>query len=167
MLHPKQRQVLFGIGVVMAVAVAAPSPLGAFTVPTPSGFKILYMFAGARDTTNAAINSAATSVHCTNSDVSKDAAVIVEFVDFDNTPIVQLSATIGPQRTFTFSSQGTAFYAEDATASIADDLNQGSVAVLGDRSSKKVICTAVVIDPVNNPPTYIHTLPLYNSRAKF
>ena len=179
MFKPHQRQTLFSIALSLAIAAAAPVFCWAqeenrelvsppqFTVPTPSGFKVLFMFSGARDTTTAVTNSAATSVHCTNFDTNKDADIVVEFADFDNNPVVQLNLIITPQRTRTFSTQNTAFYIEDATAAIADDIDQGSVAVLGDRNSRKVICTAVVLDPVNNPPAYVHTLSPYDGRGKF
>jgi len=179
MLQQKQLKLFSAIALFATIAVAIPMGLWAedrtaepgprFVVPTPAGFKVLYMFTGARDTTPLATNSAATVVHCTNFDTANSATVIVEFADFDNIPSVSTAAIIIPlQQTRTFATQDTAFYAEDAlTAPITDAIDQGSVRVLVQGSFKKLICMAVVLDPVNNPPTYTHTLPAFTAVGKF
>jgi len=178
MLQQKQRRLFSAIALFATIAFAIPMGLWAvdrtpepgprFVVPTPAGFKVLYMFTGARDTTNSASNTAATSVHCTNFDTVNSAIVVVEFADFDNNPTFFTGTlTVPAQETRTFSSQFTAFYVEDTTATITDDLNQGSARVLVQGSFKKLICMAVVLDPVNNPPTYTHNLPAFTSVGKF
>jgi hypothetical protein len=45
--------------------------------------------------------------------------------------------------------------------STSDSINQGSGRVLADSSSAKIICTAQVLDPANDPPEYMVNLDLF------
>ena len=128
--------------------------------PPPPGFSVLYTFSGAADTKNTT-NTAATSVHCTNAGTAS-VQVMVQISDFDNTPTIAGTFTIASNRSATFSSHPTIFYLDDVTLSATgDDIDQGSGRVLINPSSAKVICTAQVLDPVNNPPEYVINLDLF------
>ena len=128
--------------------------------PPPAGFTVLYNFTGARDTQNAATNSAATSIHCSNAGQSST-QVIVELTDFDANPTISATVTIASNKTATVSSQATVLYSEDAILTSPDDLNQGSGRVLVSAGADGIICTAQVLDPVGNPPNYIINLDLF------
>jgi hypothetical protein len=130
--------------------------------PPPEGFTVLYTFTGARDTQAGGTNSGATAVHCTNAGAA-NVQVRVEISDFDNTPTISGTLTIPPSATRTYSSQATNLYAEDFTMSTTDNIDQGSGRVMANSSSAKIICTAQVLDPVGNPPTYAVKLTLYDS----
>ena len=129
--------------------------------PPPAGFTVLYIFTGARDTQNAGTNSAATSIHCSNAGESTT-EVIVELTDYDASPTtISSTVSIQPNRTATFSSQATALYSEDDILTSLDDLNQGSGRVLVSAGADSIICTAQVLDPVGNPPSYVINLDLF------
>jgi len=130
--------------------------------PPPDGFTVLYTFTGARDTQAGGTNSGATAVHCTNAGAA-NVQVRVEISDFDNTPTISGTLTIPPSGTRTYSSQATNFYVEDFTMSTTDNIDQGSGRVMANSSSAKIICTAQVLDPVGNPPSYAVKLTLYDS----
>ena len=129
--------------------------------PPPPGFSVLYTFSGAADSQNSTPDTAVTSVHCTNAGTSS-VQVMVQISDFDNVPTIAGTFTIASNRSATFSSHPTIFYLDDVTLSATgDDIDQGSGRVLINPSSAKVICTAQVLDPVNNPPEYVINLDLF------
>ena len=138
-----------------------PGGVGALGVsdPPPPGYFVRYMFTGARDNLG---TSAATSVHCTNFG-SSSVTVMVEISDFDNNPTVSGSISISPSFTRTFSTANTAVYAEDVTLTNpgTDEIDQGSGRIMVNDSTAKIICTAQVLDPVNNPPEFIVNLDLF------
>ena len=161
------------VGLALALVVYAQGPQGdegeepggigglGLADPPPAGFTVLYMFTGAKDTQNATPNTAATSVHCTNYG-SSSVQVRVEISDKDNVPTDSATFTLAPNATETVSSQLTELYFEDALLSTTvDDINQGSGRILADSSSAKIICTAQVLDPINNPPQYLINLDLF------
>jgi hypothetical protein len=159
--------------IVLAMAVYAQGPQGdegeepggvsglGLSDPPPAGFTVLYMFTGAKDTQSLGANTAATSIHCTNYG-SISTTVRVEISDKDNAPTASASLTLNTSQTGTFSSQNTAIYFEDAPPmNFSDDVNQGSGRILINNSTAKIICTAQVLDPVNNPPEYLINLDLF------
>ncbi|NTU64258.1 MAG: hypothetical protein HGB05_12875 [Chloroflexi bacterium] len=132
--------------------------------PPPEGFTVLYTFTGARDTQGNVPNSGATAVLCTNAGAA-NVQVRVEISDWDNAPTISGTLSIPPSGTRTYTSQNTNLYDEDFTMiypTPTDNINQGSGRVLANSSSANVICTAQVLDPVGNPPTYAVKLTLYD-----
>ena len=131
--------------------------------PPPAGYTVLYMFTGARDDyAELDPDTAATAVHCTNYG-SSGVNVLVEISDYDNTPTISGTIWIPPSGSVTFCSQDAPVYAVDVVMwSTSDSINQGSGRVLADSSSAKIICTAQVIDPANDPPEYGAKLALYD-----
>ena len=83
--------------------------------------------------------------------------------DFDNDPTIEGTVTIPSGGTRTFSSQNTALYSEDFTMTTTDNINQGVGRILANSTSSRVICTAQVLDPVGNPPSYVVKLTLFDS----
>jgi hypothetical protein len=129
--------------------------------PPPAGFNVLYTFTGVRNDTTPPV-TAATSIHCTNHD-SNPVSVRVEVFNFNNTATMTGNFTLTPSRTATFSSQFTALYFDDTVLAPASAIDQGSGRVLVNGSSVKIICTAQVLDPTNDPPNYGVKLTLYDS----
>lgn len=129
--------------------------------PPPAGFNVLYTFTGVRSNITPP-TTAATSIHCTNHD-STPVPVRVEVFNFNNTVTMTGNFTLTPSRTATFSSQPTALYFDDAVLAPASAIDQGSGRVLVNGSSTKIICTAQVLDPTNDPPNYGVKLTLYDS----
>jgi hypothetical protein len=164
------------LALVLALAVYAQEPAGDETEetggiggqglndPPPAGYTVLYMFTGATDTQDRTPNSAATVVHCTNyGDTAVN--VCVEISDWDNSPVLSCTTSIASNYTKTFFSQSSvAFYGPNCIMSTpsTDDINQGSGRIMADSSSAQVICTAQVVDPINNPPRYGVKLALYD-----
>jgi hypothetical protein len=133
--------------------------------PPPAGYTVLYTFTGATDAQDRTPNSAATVVHCTNyGDTAVN--VCVEFGDWDNSPVISCTTSIASNYTKTFSSQSpVSFYGLHCIMSTpsTDDINQGFGRIMADSSSAKIICTAQVVDPINNPPRYGVKLTLFDS----
>jgi hypothetical protein len=173
MLHRIQVKVLCAIVLFVGITVAIPvSPRAEdrqglsspnFELPSP-GFKVLYMFVGVCISTMAVI-----LVYCINFDRVKTVNILVEFVDFNSTIVGTGTFQIAPgeTRTFTAPAGGSAFYAEDVAVTVTSDLNQGSVRVSSEAVKGKLLCTAQVLDSVNNPPNFVVTLPIFNTAGKF
>ncbi|MBI4489827.1 MAG: hypothetical protein HY694_12130 [Deltaproteobacteria bacterium] len=151
------KKLTYGIAIVALIATAFIFTQG-FT-PPPAGFTKKFMWTGARTITG----STSVAVHCTNFDDAIDSTVHTEFVDFDGDSEgtdLQLVAA-GETRTIV-GGDDTAFYAEDSTVALGSDLNQGSVRV-SVKGSKKVICSAHVLDNTSIPPLFIHDLPTFSA----
>jgi hypothetical protein len=104
-------------------------------------------------------------VHCTNIGTT-NVQVQVQIADFDNSPTIEGTLTIPPGGTRTFSSQLTNLYVEDSTMTTTDNIDQGSGRILASTTSSRVICTAQVLDPVGNPPSYVVKLTLFDSSGE-
>lgn len=128
--------------------------------PISTNIMPTYYFTGVRDSQNST-NTSATVAHCTNLGTAI-ATVTVYMIDWDASPVVSGTITIGPYRTATYVSHSVGLYDADVTLnSTPDDLNQGYGWVVSS-SGDEVICTVQVIDPAANP-TYVVKLALYNS----
>lgn len=128
--------------------------------------EILYRFSGATDDgeQGSVSRREATSIHCTNVDPSENAQVEVQVYQWNGTDVYTGTVNMPPNRTFTFSTQNTTIYFEDVLLGGSpgtEAIFQGSGQVL--TSHPRVICTAEVLDPLNYPPTFVLTLPLYDS----
>jgi hypothetical protein len=119
---------------------------------------VLYTFTGARYVSG----TAATSVHCTNYG-SGSAVVRVEIYDWDNYPshTFRGQMSVGSNRTATFSTGYTAFYAEDVALiqPTSNPIGQGSGRVMSNK--RTLICTAQVLDPAHTQPWFAVQLALY------
>lgn len=102
----------------------------------------------------------ATAIHCTNV-ANTNNQVEVQVFQYDGTSVYTGTATISPNRTFTFSTQNTAIYFDDVVLGGlgTDNIYQGTGRVLA--QSKQVICTAQALDPFNLPPSFVVNLDLY------
>ncbi len=120
----------------------------------------IYVFSGVNDdgAKGSGSRTEATAVHCSNFGTT-DALVEVQFYQFDGTTVYTGSTTIDVNRTWTFSSQNTSIYTDDVIVgggSGTDAIAQGFGRVLAAHTD--IICTAQLLDPLNNPPTYITSL---------
>jgi hypothetical protein len=167
--------VLFIFILAMAMAVYAQEPQGevrgseeggisdlGLADPPPAGFTVLYLFSGARDNTSSA--TAATSVHCTNYS-STSVQVRIQIFNFSGSNTMNGSFTLSASRSATFSTQLTALYFDDVVLTPATTIDQGSGRILVNNSAAKIICTAQVLDPTNNPPSYGVKLNLYDTNG--
>jgi hypothetical protein len=126
--------------------------------PPPSGLSVLYMFTGVANHNTPATRQIATSIHCTN---FGSTAVQTELQLFAvGGSAFTTSVTINSNRTWTFSTQSTAIYREDSFLNTGT-VEQGSGRVLADKA--QLICTAQVLDPIGNPPTFMAKLPIFDS----
>jgi hypothetical protein len=123
--------------------------------PPTTGLSVLVMFTGAA---NDAARNIATSVHCTNFGAS-DVQAEMQFFSSNAGDVFTDSATIDPNRTWTFSTQNTVAYVDDSNLATGD-LDQGSGRVLVD--ADHLICTAQVLDPNGDPPVFMVKLPLFD-----
>jgi hypothetical protein len=110
------------------------------------------------------VTNFSTTVHCSNADPKKDTTLIVQFIGFDGTlrGTVTRPLLAGETRTIT-GGPNAALFLEDNTITVL--LDQGSVRVLTDQT-KKVICTAHVLDAAGNPPSFVVGLPSFGPNAK-
>ena len=128
------------------------------------GLSILYRFSGVTDdgeqgSTN---RKEATSIHCTNINSSADVQLEVQLVQWNGTDVFTGTATIPPNRSFTFSTQNTTIYFDDVFLGGSPGtpaIYQGSGRILS--SNPNVICTAQVLDPLNYPPVFVSGLELF------
>ena len=130
------------------------------------GLTVLYRFSGVTDDgeQGSANRKEATSIHCTNINNSTDVQLEVQLVQWNGTDVFTGTATVPPNRSFTFSTQNTTIYFDDVFLGGSPGtpaIYQGSGRILS--SSPNVICTAQILDPLNYPPVFMEKLPLYTS----
>ena len=124
--------------------------------------KLLYTVTGVRDST-----TLATLFHCTSTERT-DRPVLrigVEVFNYDTTPANDVTAgdgdgTIVPGGTVTFGTQDTASFGEDELIGTGT-INQGSARIFA--TSKNVLCAAMIVDPINDPPTSMVMLPVFRA----
>lgn len=126
--------------------------------PPPAGMSVLYMFTSAASF-DPITRTIATSVHCTNFG-STAVQAQVQMFRADGGATSQTSTTINPNQTWTVSTRNTAIYREDTNLG-TPILEQGSGRILADNPT--LICTAQLLDPLNNPPKFMSKLPLFDS----
>jgi hypothetical protein len=146
--------------------------------PAPNGFSVIYTFTGARDiqypnpeNPENKENIAATVVHCTNiGDLLTQ--MRVEIYDYNDNYTLSVTEIITPNYTLTFTTQDVALYTWDAiiARTVTDqtsNIDQGSGRIMVDNPAANVICTAQVLDPLGNPPSYVVKLTLYDAYGNF
>jgi hypothetical protein len=117
------------------------------------------MFTGVANHSNPISRTIATSIHCSNFG-SSDAQAQLQIFSLNGGLADSVAFPIPSNRTRTVSSQDTKIYREDTFLNNAI-IEQGSGRVLADKST--LICTAQLLDPVNNPPAFMVKLPLFDS----
>jgi hypothetical protein len=154
--------ILGGITLCLTVA-AAPARAGIVDTPLPvlpstgEQSKLVFAITGVISRSAATLE---TVFHCTNLD-SKPVEIAVEVFDLGGTRVNDASTGVGaavhqPGVTLTYVTRDTAAYAEDVFLGISVPINQGSARIVA--TSSKIICTAQVLDEVNNPPASITAL---------
>jgi len=124
--------------------------------PLPKPWSARYVFAGAADNSFAGANTSATVVMCTNLG-KKGTDAIVEFYSWDGFLIgFTARMTILPHNTITFSSSPTGVFFDDTVGSLTADMEQGAARVVinNKKAKKSVTCNAMVVDRINDPPTF-------------
>jgi hypothetical protein len=120
--------------------------------PTP-----LYHFANALNDTISAVPKG-TAIMCTNVDETESTEIVVELYDYDGLSMYPGTVTIDPYETATFESTQIEFYSADVFMN-AGFIEQGYGRIL--TQHRNVICTVQVLDPDNNPPTWIENVPVW------
>ena len=128
------------------------------------GLSVLYRFNGVTDDGEQGSTSRkeATSIHCTNISSSADVQVEVQLIQWNGTDVYTGTATMAPNRSFTFSTQNTTIYFDDVLLGGAPGtpaIFQGWGRVLS--SNPNVICTVQVLDPLNYPPIFVSAVELF------
>lgn len=132
--------------------------------PSQDGLTLLYRFSGVTDdgqqgSTN---RKEATSIHCTSIEPLANNQVEVMLYQWNGTDVFTGTVNMTPNRTFTFSTQNTTIYFEDVILGGipgTDAISQGSGQIWSE--TDQVICTAEVLDPLNNPPEFATSLELF------
>jgi len=127
------------------------------------GLDIIYRFSGVTDDgeQGSASRREATSIHCTNVSTSTT-QVEVQIFQWNGTDVYTGTVNMPVNRTFTFSTQNTTIYFDDILLGGSpgtDAIFQGSGIIFADNPN--VICTAQALDPLNYPPIFATSLPLY------
>lgn len=130
---------------------------------TSAALPLRYRFSGAADDgqQGGASRAKATAVHCTNLSATNN-QVEVQVYQYDGVSVFTGTASIPPNRTYTFTTQATTVYFDDVTLGGFPGtaaIYQGSGRILA--QSGELICTAQVLDPLNLPPTFVTQLTLY------
>ncbi len=126
---------------------------------------LLYQFSGVTDdgAKGAATRKEATSILCTNF-APASSQIEVQLYQWSGALIYTATVTAAPNASYTFSTQNTSIYFDDVifgSGGGTDSIFQGAGQVWTD--SNRVICTAEVLDPLNYPPFFMLSLPLYDS----
>ncbi len=118
-----------------------------------------YEFSGVVDDgAQGPLGKIATSVLCTNTGTTTT-NLIVTFFDYSSAHYwTSNTATVNPGYTVTTSTQDTVIFA-DSYYLLTTAISQGYGTVRSD--SAAVICSAVVLDPNHNPPTFMSELEMF------
>jgi len=156
-----KRLTLGGLLLSTALCFGAPrTAVAGLDEPPPAGSKVLYMFTGARSILGAS-GTAATSIHC-SSFATVATTVHVQWFSGGGALQASLQTILNFGESKTFSTRDTEFYAEISSSL---NLTNGSARVLAEGSAN-VICTAQVLDPIGDPPSYIVALPGFGKNGK-
>jgi hypothetical protein len=122
--------------------------------------KLLYTVVGVRDSLNSA-----TVFHCTSTERTggKDIRLGIEVFYSDgglanNVAVGEGRVDLIPGQTSTLSTRETAVFFVDRDIG-ARGINQGSARIFAD--SKNVLCSAMIVDPLNDPPAAMVMLPVF------
>ncbi len=172
LLRPLTLAVITALGIGLTLTITAQErlidqPQSAQSVTSAASLSapadLLYVFSGVTDdgAQGGASRKEATAVHCSNFGTT-DAQVEVQLYQFDGATVYTGSTTIQVNRTWTFSTQNTLIYSDDVIVGGnpgTNAISQGLGRILADQTS--IVCTAQVLDPLNNPPQYMANLTLF------
>ena len=149
---------------VILVSLPTDAGIGDKDLPLVGGekTKLLYTVVGVRDSANLATLFLCTSTERTDGKVIR---IGVEVFNYDTTLANDVTAgdgvsTIVPGGSATLGTQDTASFDEDEIIDTGT-INQGSARIFA--TSKNVLCSAMIVDPVNNPPTSMVMLPVFRA----
>jgi hypothetical protein len=149
---------------VILVSLPTDAGIGDKGVPPVGGekTKLLYTVVGVRDST-----TLATLFHCTSTDRSGGPVIRigVEVFNYDTTLKNDVTAGDGddvivPGGSVTFGTQDTASFEEDEVIGTGT-VNQGSARIFA--TSKNVLCSAMIVEVANDPPTSMGMLPVFKA----
>jgi hypothetical protein len=126
----------------------------------PPGYSVLYMFTGVANNTTVGLRIG-TTVMCTNYGTAS-VDVRVEMFSFSGNTMWFDEATFDPGNSYTFSSQSTNIFFDDEVLTTGT-INQGSGRVLA--TEHTVICTALLVDPDSDQPSFMDKLALYDGNG--
>lgn len=115
----------------------------------------LYHFSGVLNNAG----SWGTAIICTNIDPVNSTLIEVRLYQFNGNLIDTATILADHHRSVTFESTSISFYVADSLMH-SDPIEQGYGLILTEH--KNVICTVQVLDPINNPPAWMETLPVYS-----
>ncbi len=124
--------------------------------PPPAGFSVLYMFTGVANN-----SKVATSVLCTNFGSTPTTIGIQFFLPGGGiTGLTPYTDILAANETSTYSTQPTFFGGGASLDTAVVEQGAGRVLVQG---HSQVICTAQLLQPGSNTPTFMVRLPLFDS----
>lgn len=165
------RTLHFGVTLfVMSVGLLWAGTVGAASIgdPVPASLdgstpvRHIYSVTGVRESASADLS---TLFMCTNTQKTGAGDIVVGVQVFDSdgtrdTGDVTTGSGVGsisPGETRTFSTENTAAFS--GTVLGTDDVFQGSARILA--TSSKIICTAMIVENTNSPPTSMVSLPVF------
>ncbi len=163
---PHLSRLLAAICAITVILVSLPTDagIGDKDLPLLNGqkTKLLYTVTGVRDSSNLA-----TLFHCTSTESTsgKDIRLGVEVFQWDGTSTNDIASNFGveiisPGRTVTLATQSISSFSED-DAMNTGAIFQGSARIFA--TSKNVLCAAMIVDPINDPPTSMVMLPIFRA----
>jgi len=161
---PHLSRLLAAICAITVILVSLPSDagIGDKDLPLLNGqkTKLLYTVVGVTNFDN----ELATAFHCTSTEPSGGSDIHVGIQVFyeggnlvNDVAADEGSFTLGPGRTRTTSTQNTTF--NEVNNIDVDQIDQGSARIVA--TSKKVLCTAMLLESENSPPTSMVMLPVF------
>jgi hypothetical protein len=125
--------------------------------PPPAGYSVLYTFTGVANKSSGT-QRIATTVMCTNYGTTT-VNVRVEMFSYTGGTTWFKATNVPPGASRTFSSQSTNIFWDDENLATVT-INQGSGRVLA--TGRTVICTALLVDPDSDQPSFMARLALYD-----
>ena len=163
---PHLSRLLAAICAITVILVSLPSDagIGDKDLPLLNGekTKLLYTVVGVRDSANLA-----TSFLCTSTERSGGNRILIGIEVFLWNDDLRNDVTLGqgvvnvvPGGTVTLSTHDTNAFVEDNDISTGS-VDQGSARIFA--TSKNVLCAAMILDAINNPPTSMVMLPVFRA----
>ena len=163
---PHLSRMLAAICAITVILVSLPSNagIGDKDLPLLNGekTKLLYTVVGVLDT-----NDMATSFHCTSTERVGGKTIRLGIEVFNTSGILSNDVTAGagtfpvaPGRTATLSTRDTSAFFEDNLLATGV-IGQGSARIIA--TSKNMLCSAMLVDPINATPTSMVMLPVSRS----
>ena len=152
---------------VTTIAHAAPREAegAAKAVRTFPALTLIYRFTGLVTTSLDADTGVQVSAHCTNFHPGQDRFVRYTVRNYDGTIVASPGPfALHPFRTFTYSTQDTLLFAEDAVVVRTVLLDQGSLQILA--SGPQVHCSAELVDASGSSAYNVTPLPAIRSNQE-